>query len=1382
PIGRPIANTQLYILDALGQPVPLGVAGELHIGGVGVARGYLNRPDLTAERFIPDPFSNRPGARLYKTGDLARWLPDGSIEYLGRNDFQVKLRGFRIELGEIEARLMQCPGVQEAVVVAREDSPGDTRLVAYLCPQPGVTPDPADLRQQLSLHLAEYMVPGAFVTLDVFPLTPNGKLDRKALPAPDQSAVATRDYAAPQGEVETALAAIWQELLGLARVGRHDHFFELGGHSLMIVSLIERLRRAGLALDVRGVFSTPVLSDMAQAIEAHQDKPTVVVPPNRIPVDCTAITPDLLPMVTLTQPEIDRITDTVSGGASNIQDIYPLAPLQEGILFHHLLQEQGDTYLLRSVVAFTHRERLDAFLGALQHVINRHDILRTAVCWQDLSQPVQVVWRQAILPINHFEPTSPDEVLEQLQAHTEPRTRRIDLSQAPLFRADIAHDPKQNEWLLALSFHHLISDHMTLALIVGEIRLLLQHRADALPTPLPYRNFIAQTLSVPNSAHEAYFRDQLADVDEPTAPFGLLNVQGSGEDIHEARLVLDSTLASAIRQQARSLGVSPSVLFHVAWAQVLAQTSGRDDVVFGSVLLGRLAGTEGADQIMGMFINTLPLRISLADRGAAEVVQHTSHNLMMLLEHEQAPLALAQRCSGVTPPMPLFSALLNYRHTQAGSTDNTLSDIRVLTSEERTNYPLTLAVDDRGEGFSLVAQTLADIDPHRLVSYLMTAISSLVDALETEPQRSILSLPVLPDSERQQMLADFNATNADIPRHALTHELFEAQAARTPDAIAVVFGETVLSYDDLNRRANRLAHHLLSFGVRPDARVAICVERGLDMVVGLLGILKAGGAYVPLDPTYPVERLRYMLDNAKPVVLITQSAHIGIMNDSLPVVLLDGGDTSPFDNEPDTPTEARKQGLTPRNLAYVIYTSGSTGKPKGVMVEHANMVNFLCSMRKEPGITQEDVLLGVTSLSFDISILEIFLPLLNGARLVLATQAQAADAQQLAMLIERHAVSFMQATPSTWRMLLELSDFTLPPDFKALCGGEALPENLATALLQKVTTLWNLYGPTETTIWSTLNGLTAPTPYIGHPIANTQIYILDPQGRVVPLGVAGEIHIAGAGVVRGYLGRPDLTAERFIHDPFSRSPEARMYKTGDLGRWLPDGTLEYLGRNDFQVKVRGFRIELGEIETRLVRCPGVHDAVVIAREDSPGDKRLVAYLRAQPDTALDPAELRQRLSEELAEYMIPSAFVTLDAFPLTPNGKLDRKALPAPDQSAIATRGYEAPQGELETALARIWQTLLGLERVGRHDHFFELGGHSLLAVQLNARIRAEFLTDIPIVAIFQHPQLSALAEVILAAQIHAAWGNDTDALTHDLDSMSAEELMAILDGDTNDE
>uniref|UniRef100_UPI002B40EA8B non-ribosomal peptide synthetase n=1 Tax=Xenorhabdus szentirmaii TaxID=290112 RepID=UPI002B40EA8B len=1380
PIGQPIANTRIYILDAQSQPVPLGVAGEIYIGGAGVARGYLNRPALTAERFIPDPFSAEPDARLYKTGDLGRWLPDGNIEYLGRNDFQVKLRGFRIEPGEIEARLTRCAGVQEAMVIAREDMPGEKRLVAYLRPQSGVELVPAELRQQLAQYLADYMLPGAFVMLERFPLTPNGKLDRKALPAPEQSATVTRGYEAPEGEPEILLAQIWQELLGLERVGRHDHFFELGGHSLMAVSLIERLRVLGQALDVRSIFSTPILSEMALAILTLQEMPAFSIPPNRISKDCLVLTPDLLPLVVLSQTELDTIVDTVPGGAANVQDIYPLAPLQEGILFHHRLQEQGDTYLLNNLVAFDSRTRLDAFLGALQHVIDRHDILRTAICWQGLPQPVQVVWRHAPLSVNTFVPTSENNVLAQLQDHIDPGQRRLNLSQAPLLTADIAHDPASHEWLLALSFHHLIGDHMTLALIVDEIRLLLQGVPEKLPTSLPYRNFIAQTLSVPVSGHEDYFRAQLADIDTPTAPFGLLNVQGNGEDITEAHLLLDTTLARAIRNQARHLGVSPGILFHVAWAQVLAQTSGHDDVVFGSVLLGRLQGSSGADRVMGMFINTLPLRVSLAGRCARDVVQATYRNLTTLLEHEQAPLALAQRCSGVTPPMPLFSALLNYRHSQPNTDDTAWDGMRLLATEERNNYPLTLSVDDLGEGFNLVAQAVSGVDPSRVTNYLVTAISSLIEALATESRQSILDLPILPATERQQILESFNNTGADFPRETLLHELFEQQVVRTPDAIAVVFEESPLSYGELNRRANRLARHLLALGIRPDDRVAICVERSLEMMVGLLGILKAGAAYVPLDPAYPAERLAYMLEDATPVALLTQTDLLETLDSHLPTIVLDTRGSSAWDNGPAENLDTRALGLASHHLAYVIYTSGSTGKPKGVMVEHSNIVNFLCSMSKEPGITEEDVLLGITSLSFDISILELFLPLLTGAQIILATQGQAADAQQLAALIAQHHVSFMQATPSTWRMLLQLPTFSLPAKFKVLCGGEALPEKLATQLLQQVPTLWNLYGPTETTVWSALNGLTRASSYIGHPIANTQIYILDTQGQPVPLGVAGEIHIGGAGVARGYLNRPALTAERFIPDPFSTIPDARLYKTGDLGRWLPDGSIEYLGRNDFQVKLRGFRIEPGEIEVRLTQCAGVQEAVVIAREDSPGDTRLVAYILPQPNAELVPAELRQQLAPHLAEYMLPSAFVTLETFPLTPNGKLDRKALPAPEQSAVAVRGYEAPVGETETTLAQIWQNLLGLERVGRHDHFFEIGGHSLMVVQLITRIQTEFLIDIPIVSIFQFPKLSELAEVILSTQASSAWGNDVASVKSDLDSMSIEELMAILDGDTN--
>ncbi|MCP9268654.1 amino acid adenylation domain-containing protein [Xenorhabdus sp. XENO-1] len=1391
PIGHPIANTRIYILDTQGQPVPLGVAGEIHIAGAGVARGYLNRPDLTAERFLADPFSADPDARMYKTGDLGRWLPDGNIEYLSRNDFQIKLRGFRIELGEIEARLVQCHGVREAVVLTREDEPGHKRLVAYLRPLDGVELVPAELRQQLAQHLAEYMLPSAFMMLDAFPLTPNGKLDRQALPAPDSSAVVARGYEAPVGEVEAALAQIWQDLLGLERVGRYDHFFELGGHSLMIVSLIERLRNLDWRLDVRSVFAAPVLAEMAQAIQDDAD--TFVVPPNRIPKGCTTLTPDMLPLISLSQAEIESIVGTIPGGASNVQDIYPLAPLQEGILFHHLMQAQGDTYLLQSLLAFDSRERLDTFLAALQQVIDRHDILRTAACWQGLSQPVQVVWRQAPLYVNLFTPATADDVPAQLLAHTDPRRHRLDLNRAPLFAADIAYDPAQNEWLLALRFHHLVSDHMTLELIFAEIAQILQGQAETLPTALPYRDFIAQTLNVPAAVHEAYFSAQLADVDAPTAPFGMLTIPDDNESIAEARLPLTPDLAGAVRTQARRLGVSPSVLFHVAWAQVLAQTSGRDDVVFGSVLLGRLQGSAGADRVLGMFINTLPVRVSLASHNVQEVVQATYHNLMTLLEHEQAPLTLAQRCSGVAQPMPLFSALLNYRHSQIGeaeAVDTTWAGMRIIATKERTNYPLTLSVDDLGAGFYLTAQAVAGIDPARVTVYLVNAIRGLVDALTHDPQQLILDVPLLPPTERQQLLVDFNATETDFPQDALIHQLFEAQAAIRPAATAVVYEDQTMSYDELNRRANRLAHYLIALGVRPDDRVAICLERSLELVVGLLAILKAGGAYVPLDPAYPAERLAYMLDDAAPVVLLTQTAWVDTLvspvTTPVPIIVLDAQEPA-VAAQPTHNPEPQMLGLMSRHLAYVIYTSGSTGLPKGVMVEHRNVLRLIIN-NGFADISPDDCIAHCANIAFDASTWEIWSALLNGGRLYVVSPSVLLDPVRFRDSLIKGQVTALWLTVGLFNEYLSDLGPLLGQLRYLLIGGDVLdPRKIQRAQLaeSQPAHLINSYGPTETTTFATTYRIASPVDVahsipIGRPIANTRIYILDCHNQPAPLGVAGEIYIAGAGVARGYLNRPELTAERFISDPFSADPDARMYKTGDLGRWLPDGNIDYLGRNDFQVKLRGFRIELGEIEARLVQCHGVREAVILVREDEPDHKRLVAYLRPMDGVELVPAELRQQLVQHLAEYMLPSAFMVLDAFPLTPNGKLNRQALPAPDASAVVASGYEAPLGEEETTLARIWQDLLGLEQVGRHDHFFELGGHSLMAVQLTTRIRTEFLVDIPIASLFLSPKLAEQANIIFSAQMDAIGENDIESIQNSLDLMSTEELMAILGGDSN--
>jgi amino acid adenylation domain-containing protein len=611
-IGRPIANARIYILDGYGEPVPIGVTGELHIGG------YLNRPELTAERFVADPFAGAADARMYRTGDLGRWLPDGTIEFLGRNDFQVKIRGFRIELGEIEARLGAHSGIREAVVVAREDSAGDKRLVAYYVGEGEDAVDAEALRAHVAAALPDYMVPSAYVRLDALPLTPNGKLDRKGLPAPEGAAYVRRGHEAPAGVAEEALAGIWAELLGVDRVGRHDNFFELGGHSLLAVTLIERMRQQDLQVDVRAVFAAPTLAGLAAAVGTGGG---IEVPPNLIPEGCTAITPAMLPLIALEQAEIDRIVAGVPGGAANVQDIYPLAPLQEGILFHHLMAKVGDAYLLRSVLGFDSRGRLDGFLAALSAAIDRHDVLRTGVVWEGLRQPAQVVWRQAPLPVEEvaLDPSGGD-AAAQLRERFDLRRFRLDVSQAPLLRGFVARDTVHGRWLLLLMYHHLAVDHTTLETLIGE----MQAQAGALAPAVPFRNFVAQArLGVSAAEHEAFFRGMLGDVDEPTLPFGLVDVQGDGSAMEEARVALDPALGRRLRECARALGVSAASLFHLAWAQVLARTSGRQDVVFGTVLFGRMQGGAGADQALGLFINTLPVRITVDDAGVEASVRQT---------------------------------------------------------------------------------------------------------------------------------------------------------------------------------------------------------------------------------------------------------------------------------------------------------------------------------------------------------------------------------------------------------------------------------------------------------------------------------------------------------------------------------------------------------------------------------------------------------------------------------------------------------------------------------------------------------------------------------------------------------------------------------------
>ncbi|MCO7543067.1 non-ribosomal peptide synthetase, partial [Pseudomonas sp. VA159-2] len=1315
PIGRPIDNTRLYVLDAHDQPVPWGVVGQLHIGGAGVARGYLGLAQQQAERFIASPFN--PDERLYRSGDRVRQLADGTLQFLGRIDHQVKLRGLRIEPGEIEACLNRVPGVGEALVLVQEHPHSGPRLVAY---HTGQAQAADSLRAALLLQLPEYMVPALFVHLAAMPLTPNGKPDRKALPVPD---VQPSQYQAPEGETETLLADIWAQLLGVERVGRHDNFFALGGHSLLAVSLTARLRQAGLQVDVRTLFGQPSVAALAATLGQGQEVPVAA---NLIPAGCTHITPELLPLIELDQAAIEQIVACVPGGAANVQDIYPLAPLQEGILYLHLSSAAADPYALRAHLRFDSPARLSAFAQALEQVIARHDILRTAVLWEGLAQPVQVVWRQAPLQ------------LLPLEAR---HLARLDLAQAPLIR--LLHRPEAGSTRVeaVLQFHHIVLDHVAMQAVQAEMRSYLLGQDLPLPPSVPYRNYVVQARQgVSEAQHEAFFRAQLGDIDEPSLPFGLREVQGDGPASELAEVAFAGQRYQRLREQARQLGVSNACLLHLAWARLLAAACGKDRVVFGTVLLGRLHGGEGSERALGMFINTLPLRVELAGVSVREGVQALQRDLSALLVHEHASLALAQRCSQVAAPLPLFSAMLNYRQsTRASVQAQAWQGIETLGSEGHSNYPLALDVDDFGDGLCLGVRVTPQVGAQRLCGQLLHVLDGLLQALEHQPHGALTGVPVLEPAERRQLLHGFNDTARAYHLEQTLHGLIEAQVRRTPDALAVTAEEGVLSYRQLDEQANRLAHHLIELGVKPDDRVAICVERGLSMVIGLLAILKAGGAYVPVDPEYPAERIGHMLSDSAPVAVLVQAATRAVAAGARQVDL----DQPTWLAQPATAPQVA--GLTPRHLAYVIYTSGSTGLPKGVMNEHAGVVNRLLWMQDAYPLGAADVVLQKTPFSFDVSVWELLWPLQTGARLVMARPGGHRDPEYLREVIRAEQVSTLHFVPSMLDVFLAHGQVQPERLKRVLCSGEALPGSLVRRFQAQLPSveLHNLYGPTEAAVdVSAWHCLTAPdnTP-IGKPIANTTLYVLDAHGQPVPRGVPGELYIGGVQVARGYLNRAELTAERFIDDPFADRAGARLYRTGDLARHLADGNLEYLGRNDDQVKIRGLRIELGEIQACLTAVAGIKETVVLARE-----QRLVAYYTGVAYTA---EALRAALLTQLPDFMVPASFTHLEALPLSPNGKLDRKALPAPD---MPQQAYEAPQGEVEVLLAQLWRELLGVAQVGRQDNFFELGGHSLLAVTLTARMRkAGLAADIRV--LFGQPTLAALAAAVggeVTAQVPA--------------------------------
>ncbi|KAF9929797.1 hypothetical protein BGZ67_006135 [Mortierella alpina] len=1345
PIGRPIGNTQVYVLDKHCNLVPLGATGELFIGGAGVATGYLNQPDLTAERFLPDPFSNVEDARMYKTGDLVRYLPDGNLVFIGRNDEQVKIRGFRIELGEIEARLVEHELVKEAVVLALGEG-GDKRLVAYVAAEPNEQ-IALILREHLATNMPEYMVPAAFVRLDILPVTNNGKVNRRALPKPDSSAFAAQGYEEPRGEVETALALIWAQLLKMERVGRNDNFFMLGGHSLLAVQMIEQLRRIGLSLSVRALFDTPVLSVLAASLNTHQAAPET--PANLITAATTDITPELLPLIDLTQGDIDRIVDQVPGGVANIQDIYSLSPLQDGILFHHMMATEGDPYLLIAGFTFRDKDLLDRYLSAVQQIVDRHDILRTAIVSKNMAVPAQVVLRKAAISVTELTLDPADGTLsDQLMQRYDTRKYRIELHDAPLVRFVYSQDV-DGRYVMVQLLHHIIGDHSTMEIMEEEIEKILGGQEDTLAEPQPFRNLIAQVrMGKTVEEHEQFFSKMLSDIDTPALPYGLSDVHREGADVTETHLMLPQDLNDRLRSQAKRLGVSLAGLCHLAWAQVIAATSGQQQVVFGTVLFGRMQGGSGADRAMGLFINTLPLRVDVENATVLESVRRVQTDLATLLEHEHASLALAQRCSSIPSGSPLFSAILNYRHYAAPPTEtDTDNGIEAIEGNERTNYPFTLSVEDFVSAFGVTVQVVQPYDSLSICGYMQQALQSLADALEHSPDAPIRSLKVLPAEEQDLLVHSWNQTKSSFPADQSVHHVFEEQVRERPEAIALVHGNQTVTYRELNVRANDLARRLIDAGVKPGDFVPILLMRSIDLVATQLAIIKAGAAYVPIDAKAPADRQAYIVSDSGARLMVT-GEHTAV-HDSIRVPLFRLKNIDAKDlYQQDMPLSIGTIGSSV-DTAYVMYTSGSTGMPKGVMIPHHGITRLVINNGHASYGSDDCVVFGANP-AFDASTMEVWAPLLNGGRMVIVDADVYTDPQRLAGLLERHAVTVLFLTPVLLNHYVPIIGRSLSNLKYLLSGGEQGSLHAYSTLLHLGgrVRLINAYGPTEsttiaTTYEATISNIDALEYLpIGRPMANTQVYVLDKHFQPVPTGTVGELYIAGAGLANGYLNRPDLTAERFLPNLFSKDEGARMYRTGDLVRYLPDGNLVFMGRNDEQVKIRGFRIELGEIEARLVEHELVNEAVVLAL-DNGGDKRLVAYVVADHTEELV-HNLREYLTARMPEYMIPAAFVRLDALPVTNNGKVNRRALPKPESSAFAARSYEAPQGDVEIGLAEIWAELLSLDRVGRHDNFFMLGGHSLLAVRMTGSVRSRLGLDLKLHTLFAAPTVADLAQKLL--------------------------------------
>lgn len=1319
PIGPPVEGKDILLLGHNNEPVAGQSVGEIVIRSRYLSPGYWRDPEQTSAAFeCPAGIGDE---RLYRTGDLGRLLADGRYQHLGRKDSRVKIRGYRIELAEIEIALLNLPTIKECAVLTWELPNGEARLIAYVVSHLQPPPPSSELRQLLRETLPDYMIPASIMFLDRLPRTLNGKLDRRAIPAPSNTRPELdTPYAAPTTRTEEQLSRIWAEILYLDQVGIHDNFFDLGGHSLAATRVVSQvIKLFQLEVPLQSLFQAPTIAQMAAVITDYQAQREGLVPVQTI---------------------IPRR-----------QEARPLSFAQQRLWFLSMLDPQSPAYNHPKAIKLQGSLDVEILKRSLEIIIGRHEVLRTTYSAID-GQPSLSVSRNVsievpIIDLSGYAETEREAKLQKCIA--EITEQPFDLSRDLMLRA-VLLKLGPAEAVLFLVTHHIASDGWSSEILRHELTTLYEALLTDKRNPLreltvQYTDYaLWQRERVTGKVLEkqlSYWKTQLSGI--ATLELATDRPRPAVQTHLGARqsVVFPEVLPNKLNDLSRSEDVTLFMTLLAAIQTLLFRYTGQEDIAVGSPIAGRTRFE--IEKLIGVFVNTLVLRTDLSGNPTfRELLVRVRKVALQAYEHQDLPFEKLveeinpERSVSHSPLFKVSFAFQNIPRQALELPGLTISSIEIEIEPARFDLTIYAWEDARGLTGSVVYNT--DLFNASTISRMLGHLASLLRSIVRNPDQRISDLALLTEAEEHQLLVEWNDTRRDSTKDRCIHELFEAQVERCFDTVAVVFENQQLTYGELNIKANQLASYLRRLGVGRQTLIGLCVERSLEMVIGLLGILKAGGAYVPLDPAYPKERLAFMLQDAQVQIVLTQQQLLSELpiDHGIQLLCLDT-DWAHVSQQTDTNLENI---TTPENLAYVIYTSGSTGQPKGIRISHGSVVNFLSSMQREPGLADNDIVLAITTLSFDIAGLELYLPLTVGARTVIVSREAATDGTQLIKMLDDSSATIMQATPATWRMLLE-TGWQGSNRLKILCGGEPLSSELADQLLTRSSSLWNMYGPTETTIWSSIYRVevaNGPVP-IGRPIANTQLYILDRNQQPLPIGIPGELYIGGDGLAQGYLNRPELMEEKFVPNPFSSDRCKRLYKTGDLARYSLDGNIEFLGRLDDQVKIRGFRVELGEIEAVLRQHPGVQDTVIAAHEYTSSDKRLVAYvvLNQQPDSN----ELRSFLKSKLPDYMVPSAFVFLNSLPLTVNGKIDRKALPAPDRSRSDVEvSCVAPRNAVEEVLAGIWAELLKLEKVGIQDNFFDLGGHSLLATVLISRIRETFRLDVPLRSLFESPTVAELA------------------------------------------